>query len=238
MRCSCRILDRRSLAEDGASGRRVHEPRPGDLVRCGRGYGATFWSWHAATAQRRAPAKSLGQRSVASVTADDNDPFAAALISQLPALRRYATVLAGNAADADDLVHDCIERALAEANGLEDLGKIGGWLRTILHNQFIDRLRRGKRAGAHVELSVVENSLDRALQPRDFATKMDFEKAFANMSFEHRQIVLMVVLEGLSYRDVARELGIPVGTVMSRLARAREQLRPAMGGARDVDETP
>ena len=153
------------------------------------------------------------------------------MIDQLPALRRYATVLVGNPAGADDLVHDCIERALSEASRLEDLARIGGWMRSILHNLFIDRIRRNRRTGVAVDLSVVENRLDQALPPRDHATKIDFERAFANMSVEHRQIILLVVLEGLSYREVARELEIPIGTVMSRVARAREQLRPAMGAA-------
>lgn len=168
------------------------------------------------------------------MTASVPDPFAEAMIAHLPTLRRYATALVGNPADADDLVQDCIERALTEAEKLEDLAKIGGWMRSILHNLFIDRLRRGRRAGVAVELSVVENQLDKALPPTDHATRIDFERAFATMSVEHRQIILLVVLEGLSYREVAEELGVPIGTVMSRVARARDQLRPAMGAVRAI----
>ena len=159
--------------------------------------------------------------------------FAQALTAQLPALRRYAMVLVGNRTAADDLVQDCIERALRQAGKLDDLQRIGGWLRSILHNLYIDELRRLRRQGGSVDLADVENSGAVVAAGRDATTIMDLDRALAAMSLEHRQVLLLIGLEGLNYREVAEELSIPVGTVMSRLARARERLREAVGTASD-----
>jgi RNA polymerase sigma-70 factor (ECF subfamily) len=164
------------------------------------------------------------------VTGAGEDAFAEALIAHLPALRRYAAALVGRAGAADDLVQDCIERALAQAGKLQDIERIGGWLRSILHNLYIDDLRRKRRQGTVVDVANVDNTLDLVAPQRNHAAMIDLDRALAALSFEHRQIVLLVGLEGLNYRQVAEELGIPIGTVMSRLARARERLRAAMHG--------
>jgi RNA polymerase sigma-70 factor (ECF subfamily) len=154
------------------------------------------------------------------------DPFAAALAAQLPALRRYAIALVRDPTAADDLIQDCIERALRQAAKLEDMQRIGGWLRTILHNLYVDDLRRQRRKGTRVELETLD--LVRELPPRDHAAIIDFDRAMGKLSVEHRQVLLLVGLEGLNYREVADELAVPIGTVMSRLARAREKLRHVM----------
>lgn len=162
------------------------------------------------------------------MTASQEDPFAQALTAQLPALRRYAAVLVGNAAEADDLVQDCIERALRQWTKLEHRERIGGWLRSILHNLYIDGVRRTRRQGTAVDLANAENDYAIVAPGRDAAAAMDFDRAFRRLSLEHRQVLLLVGLEGLNYREVAEELGVPIGTVMSRLARAREKLRYEM----------
>jgi len=162
------------------------------------------------------------------VTASREDIFAAALTAQLPALRRYATVLVGNRAVADDLVQDCIERALRQAAKLDHIDRIGGWLRSILHNLHVDELRRKRRQGLRVDLADAGHDLAMVIPARDPAATMDFNRAMANLSFEHRQVLLLVGLEGLDYREIANELDVPIGTVMSRLARARERLRNEM----------
>lgn len=154
------------------------------------------------------------------------DPFALALAAQLPALRRYAMALVRDSTMADDLVQDCVERALRQASKLEDLQRIGGWLRTILHNRYIDELRRQRRQGVPVGLEALD--LYREMPPRDHVAVIDFDRAMGKLSVEHRQVLLLVGLEGLNYREVAEELDLPIGTVMSRLARAREKLRRAM----------
>ncbi len=148
------------------------------------------------------------------------------MAAQLPALRRYALALVRNATAADDLLQDCIERALRQASKLEDIQRIGGWLRTILHNLYVDDLRRQRRQGVHVGLDVVD--MLRESPGRDYVAVLDFDRAMGTLSLEHRQVLLLVGLEGLNYREVAEELGMPIGTVMSRLARAREKLRQAM----------
>jgi RNA polymerase sigma-70 factor (ECF subfamily) len=156
--------------------------------------------------------------------------FANDLIAHLPALRRYATGLAGRAAEADDLVQDCIERALRRQDGLQQRDRMGAWLRSILHHIFIDDLRRRRLGGTMVDVRDLEDDLALSTPPADRAGMGDFYAAVMRLSLEHRQILLLVGVEGLSYREVAAELGVPIGTVMSRLARARERLREALDG--------
>jgi RNA polymerase sigma-70 factor (ECF subfamily) len=162
------------------------------------------------------------------VRATTPQDFAAALTAQLPALRRYAIALVGSPATADDLVQDCIERALRQSTKLEELRSLGGWLRTILHNLYIDEIRRKRRQGLSVDVADVENHGSLVSPPRDSAVMMDLERAMTVLSVEHRQILLLIGLEGLNYREAAAELNVPIGTIMSRLARARERLREAM----------
>ena len=153
------------------------------------------------------------------------DSFSAALIAQLPGLRRYAIALAGNASAADDLVQDCIERALRRASSLQSMDRIASWLRAILHNIFIDELRRAPRRVAHVDISEMENHKELSVTPNTDALHLDIVRAVNRLTFEHRQILLLAGLEGLSYAEIAAELNLPIGTIMSRLARAREKLR-------------
>jgi RNA polymerase sigma-70 factor, ECF subfamily len=162
-----------------------------------------------------------------------SDQFTSALIMQLPSLRRYAVALVGNAALADDLVQDSIERALRQAAQLRDIHSIPAWLRRILHNLYIDEIRRNRGRGTHHDITDFSDHPELAVQALDGLSNRDLVRAMNALSFEHRQILLLVGLEDLSYRDIVDELGIPIGTVMSRLARARERLRSLMqeGGA-------
>ena len=136
--------------------------------------------------------------------------------------------LSGNPSLADDLVQDCIERALRQSQHLKDQERLGGWLRSILYNLYIDEIRRRRVRG--VEKDVTELADDTALaQPAtDHGQVRDFLRAMDGLSAEHRQILLLVGLQDMSYREIAGELKIPIGTVMSRLARARERLRSAL----------
>lgn len=162
-----------------------------------------------------------------------SNEFANALIAHLPSLRRYAVALAGNAALADDLVQDCIERALRQTTQLRELQKMPGWLRRILHNLYIDEIRKNRGRGEHQDIADFCDHPALSVQALDSLSNRDFVRAMNALTFEHRQILLLVGLEELSYRSIADELGIPIGTVMSRLARARERLRSLMqdGGA-------
>ena len=154
--------------------------------------------------------------------------FADALIAQLPGLRRYAMALAGNQALADDLVQDCIERALAQEGQLRELGRLAAWLRRILYHLYIDEIRRGRRRGREQDITELADHPELSAPAPDTSAMKEFLRAVDRLSIEHRQILLLVSVEELSYREIAEELDIPLGTVMSRLARARERLRDLM----------
>jgi RNA polymerase sigma-70 factor (ECF subfamily) len=154
--------------------------------------------------------------------------LAAQLIARLPALRRYARALCGNRELADDLVQDTIERALSRVPSSLEPERLGAWLRTVVHNLFIDELRRRRRSGVRVDLATMDNDLALSTAPADRLEFNDVGKAMASLSIEHRQILVLAGVEGLSYQEIAEELSVPLGTVMSRLARARAALRAAL----------
>jgi RNA polymerase sigma-70 factor (ECF subfamily) len=156
--------------------------------------------------------------------------FTEALVAQIPALRRYAVALAGNAALADDLVQDSIERALRQSAQLREPGRLPGWLRRILHNLYIDEIRRRRTGGKQEDITELANHMELSVPAPESLKTRDFLKTLNSLSFEHRQILLLAGLEDLNYREMAAELDIPIGTVMSRLARARERLRAIMEG--------
>jgi RNA polymerase sigma-70 factor (ECF subfamily) len=152
--------------------------------------------------------------------------FGAALAEALPRLRRYAIALAGDVSTADDLLQDCMERAWKNQAAITDERAIFPWLRAILHNVNIDRVRLRRRRPNEAEtLDAISETLAGAAVGDGPALTMDVVRAMNRLSIEHRQILLLIGVEGLSYREIADELGIPTGTVMSRLARARERLR-------------
>ena len=156
-----------------------------------------------------------------------HEDFVKALVAQLPALRRYAVALSGNAALADDLVQDSIEKALRQSAQLRDLALLPRWMRRILHNLYIDELRR--RRGKDSQQDIMELADHPELSvPAGDGTGRDFLRAMNALAPEQRQILLLAGLEELSYREIAEELDIPIGTVMSRLARARDRLRALM----------
>ena len=156
---------------------------------------------------------------------EKNARLGRAMVAQLPALRRYALGLSGTVPAADDLVQDCIERALRRVDTLQGEEKIGGWLRSILFNIFIDGRRRMKQSDNSVQLELVENSPGSTTPPDRQHEAQEVLRAAAQLSPEHRQVLILVGVEGLSYREAAEEMNVPIGTVMSRLARARDQLR-------------
>jgi RNA polymerase sigma-70 factor, ECF subfamily len=152
--------------------------------------------------------------------------FGAALAEALPRLRRYAIALAGDVSTADDLLQDCMERAWKNRTAVSDERSIFPWLRAILHNVNIDRVRRRRRRPNEAEtLDAISDTLANSDAGDGPALSMDVVRAMNRLSIEHRQILLLVGMEGLSYGEIAEELRIPTGTVMSRLARARERLR-------------
>lgn len=150
------------------------------------------------------------------------------MVAHLPALRRYALGLSGDRHQADDLVQDCIERALRRIDTLADEQRLAAWLRTILFNVFIDGRRTTRTRGETLEEGLLDDLVDTATQPDARHAAAEVVRAVGTLTPQHRQVLLLVAEQGLSYREVADELGVPIGTVMSRLARARDELRDVL----------
>src|SRR5438093_11006199 len=158
--------------------------------------------------------------------------FGRMLEAEIPRLRRYARALTRNLSSADDLVQSCLVRAVAKQHLWQPGTDLRAWLFTILHNQHVNDVRRSVREGINVAVEemapvlTVQSNAVAVLQLRDL------EAAIARLPQEQRQVILLVGLEGMRYEEVALILGIPVGTVRSRLSRGREQLRKLM----DLDD--
>ncbi len=147
----------------------------------------------------------------------------------LPRLRRYALALARDHARADDLVQDTVERALRKFSLWRRGTDLRAWLFTIMHNLYLNQIR-DERAAAHTPLSDDVGELAGASAHTDRLEIRDLGSALQRLSPEFREVILLVGLEQLSYQETAAVLGVPVGTVMSRLARARERLRALLEG--------
>jgi RNA polymerase sigma-70 factor, ECF subfamily len=164
---------------------------------------------------------------------------AALIEAQIPGLRRFATsLLRGDRERADDLVQDTLERALSRWHLRRAGGNLRGWLYAILYNRFLSDQQRLRRRGPHGALSEdseipgVAGGQDSALEHRDLL------RAFSTLPEEQRSVLLLIAVEDLSYEEAAQVLGVPIGTVMSRLSRARERLRQRMDGKIDEDGPP
>jgi RNA polymerase sigma factor (sigma-70 family) len=152
-------------------------------------------------------------------------------LPHIPRLRRYARLLTGDAARADDLVQDTLERACRKWSlwrpGPDGQG-LRGWLLSIMHNLFLNQIRDQVHDREAVELDDSNQpSYDPFLHTPE---RLDLERALAQLPALHREVVLLVCVEELSYAEVAQVLGVPAGTVMSRLSRGRETLRAWMVG--------
>lgn len=149
------------------------------------------------------------------------------LLICLPRLRRYARALVGDRAGADDLVQDTMERAWQHLSGWRKGTDMRPWLFSIMHNLHVDQRR--KPAIPMVSLDDADALASSAYAP-DRLVGYDLESALRLLAAEQREILLLVVLEEMTYAEVAATLGIPLGTVMSRLSRARERLRALVEG--------
>jgi RNA polymerase sigma-70 factor (ECF subfamily) len=157
------------------------------------------------------------------------------LVEQIPGLRRYARALVGDKHQADDLVQDCLARALSRL-GLWTAGSdMRAWLFTIMHNLFVNHCRKQGSQPPLFALDEVAEQPRKGEQTDQLLHLSDLENGLRALSHEQREVLLLVSLEGLSYQQVAEVLNIPIGTVMSRLHRGRNQLRAWMDGeSRDV----
>jgi len=157
---------------------------------------------------------------------DGRDPD---FVQHIPRLRRYARALTGDRGRADDLVQDTLERALKKFHLWQQGSDLRAWMFTIMHNVYINQVRAGSAA-------VVTALDDEISQPAIRATQsdrleiLDLQVALLRLPEEQREVLLLIGLEQMTYDEAAGVLGIPIGTVMSRLSRARERLRALLAG--------
>ncbi|ODU05081.1 MAG: RNA polymerase subunit sigma-24 [Thiobacillus sp. SCN 63-1177] len=150
------------------------------------------------------------------------------LIEHLPRLRRYARALTGDVVRADDLVQDTLERALARLDLWQPGSDLRAWLFTLMHNLFVNQLRT-----RHPQDTALDEALDIPVSggQMEALAARDMHAALIRLPDEQREVILLVGLEQFSYAEAAQVLGVPVGTIMSRLARARERMRHMLAGA-------
>ena len=152
-----------------------------------------------------------------------------AVVAEIPRLRRYAIALMRDRTEADDLVHDVVLRALDKLHLWREGTNMRTWLFTIMHNLHANEMRRRSRMLDVVPLDAAPPRAEPAGQEAAVEWS-ELSGAMAGLSGLHRQVLLLVGLEGMTYAEAAGVLDVPVGTVMSRLSRAREDLR------RKIDE--
>ena len=159
------------------------------------------------------------------------------ILAEIPRLRRYAYVLLRNQVSADDLVQDSLERALSRQNLFQPGTNLRAWLFTIMHNLHVNAVIKARRTPSAAAADDIAESHRSAVAPSqgDRLMLRDLERALGALSEDQRSVVLLVGLEGLTYAETAAVLEVPVGTVMSRLARGRNRLRSLMNGE---DENP
>ncbi|MBV1708115.1 MAG: RNA polymerase sigma factor [Hyphomicrobiales bacterium] len=161
------------------------------------------------------------------------DDIAAALEPEIPRLRRFAYALTRDRAAADDLVQDTLERALSRWQVRRRQSSLRAWLFAILRNLFLDSLRQRGRRGAHVGLEALQHMPAEGDMQHAGEGLRDVIAGLERLSEEQRSVLLLVAVEELSYEEAAAVLGVPAGTVMSRLGRAREKMRAFMKHGRD-----
>lgn len=149
------------------------------------------------------------------------------IVELIPRLRRYARALIGDRAAADDLVQDTLERAWTKLHLYRTGTNLRAWLFTVMHNVHVNRVR-GRRPDEPLDEQMQE--LVVSAPAADYLVLRDLDRALARLPDEQREVLLLVVLEDMSYEQTAEALAIPVGTVMSRLSRAREKVRNSMTG--------
>ena len=150
--------------------------------------------------------------------------FERSVEAHIPALRRYARALQGDADRAEDLLQDSLERALSRPHLFVSSQNLHQWLFRIMRNVFLNSLRSAKQRGLPLEL----HDANLPAVPPDQIPHLEVTEtlaAFDALSRECREALWLVVVEGFTYREAGRVLGVPAGTIMSRVARAREDLR-------------
>lgn len=161
----------------------------------------------------------------------DAQAMRAAIVAALPRLRRFCRGLTGHGEDGDDLMQSTVERALARAHQFEAGTRVDAWMFRIARNLHIDAVRAGSRRGQQIDIEEIaetrgEDGRELLENRSDLAAA---QRALLAVPEDQRSAFLLVVVEGLSYREAAEVLEVPVGTIMSRLARARTRIDAAVG---------
>ncbi|PTB19003.1 RNA polymerase subunit sigma [Trinickia symbiotica] len=166
-----------------------------------------------------------------------------ALIAELepliPALRRYASAMVRDRDLADDLVQDCLERAISNWDTRRRAENTRQWVFAIAHNLIVNKLRQRARRGLHLDISDVDEEALATPAPQEHRVRhRELMKALAALPEDQRNVLLLVSVEDLTYAEAAKTLNIPIGTVMSRLARGRERLQRALDGDQTREASP
>ena len=162
------------------------------------------------------------------------DEIASLLEPQIPGLRRYAWALLRDDEAADDLVQDTLERAIRHWSQRRREGDLKAWLFTIQRNLFLNTVRQRKARRVQVGVEVLEDSSASADSPDGHAGLRDIMAGLDALPEEQRSVLLLVGVEDLSYAQAAQVLDVPIGTVMSRLSRARGRLREFLENGRNA----
>jgi RNA polymerase sigma-70 factor (ECF subfamily) len=150
------------------------------------------------------------------------------VLKHIPALRRYARALTSDANRADDLVQDCLERALERFHLFKTGTNLKAWLFTIMHNVYVNSVRKHCSEPNFVSFEAITVGLSDSESIDEDVTMRDLKCALTKLPDDQKNVLLLVGLEGFGYKEVSSMLDIPLGTVMSRLHRAREKLRQHM----------
>lgn len=155
------------------------------------------------------------------------------IVACMPNLRRYARGLTGNVHAADDLVQDALERACSRTGMWQRRGDLRAWMFSIMHNMFIDRVRSARSSPVQ-PMGNEELTAQTHGTHADMLEVRDLDCVLLRLPPEQREVLLLVAVEQMSYETIAKTLNVPVGTVMSRLSRARAQLRALLEGRETV----
>jgi len=159
------------------------------------------------------------------------------IVDHLPGLRRYARALTGDAWAADDLLQDTLERACSKWRLWLAGSDLRAWLFTIMHNLFVSQVRSGKSQRlSNVDADDALRDVAAPAAPLD--ASIDLQRCLLKLPDDQRVVLLLVTLEDMSYAQVAKITGTPLGTVMSRLSRARERMRELMDEPKAIQQTP
>jgi RNA polymerase sigma-70 factor (ECF subfamily) len=157
--------------------------------------------------------------------------FADDLVNEVPHLRRFARGLCGDPSLADDLVQDCVERALAKVHLYDPSRPLRAWLYAVLRNIHVSGLRRAGRSQVAMSIDDMGAGEDAVASDQESQIGVrNISEALDRLPPAHREVIMLIALEDMSYRDVAEITGVPLGTVMSRLSRARSSLRNILEG--------